>query len=449
MATVIFFWRGWGGLYNTPGSLEIARRYGQLASKRIYRGLFPGDTRDPSRLFGLDGKPGPRFLATQSGSLFEKTGHIGYLVARLARREPPEALVRELARTQDQRITTPASVTVIDLTHLGNSKPRTTIHPKLPYPSYGLFALIPTAISLLACLACAWFGDWWTFSSILWGMLANGCACFVLGRGIVTFQHPEPAPDAPPGDGILWAAENAVVVVRGSEHAVNAITRGRFFLQYDASPGGQSANSARPPNGAPPQSSSAPLPPMNSSTDGAQGDVGKEDDAKREPDSAPEGGAPNSLLIGLSGILLVVQFFAQLLLIPQVGLFGQVMFLLTVAASWGYNVLISSIDREDMQVRILRSDDILDLPKKPKANAKATGGSSSVEGGEPGLGRGWESVRKFEFGTWTAMAIFACLALRSKAATPLPLKSSSKILDALIPNDTDVWARWKEMVRSS
>ncbi|PIL34425.1 hypothetical protein GSI_03200 [Ganoderma sinense ZZ0214-1] len=400
----------------------------------MYRGLFPGDTRDPAHLFGLDGKPGPKFLAAQSGSLFEKTGHIGYLVARLARREGPEALVRELAKKRPQRITTPAT-----------------------YPSYGFFSLIPAVVSLVACIACAWVGDWWTFSSILWGMLANGCACFILGQGRVTFQHPEPAPDAPPGYGILWAAENAVVVIRGSERAVNTITRGRFFLQYNSSRRAESTDvpSSRL-DGAHPQNSDTALLLTSESShtndtsfslgngaSPATGAVPKEDDTKREPDSAPEGGAPNSLLIGISGILLVIQFFAQLLLIPQIGLFGQVMFLLTVASSWGYNVLISSIDREDIQARILRGRHILDLPKKPKDSTKTTrGGNGREEMYEEG--QGWQRVRKFEFGTWTAMATFACLTLGPDPATPL--ESSSKMLDALIPNDTDVWVRWKELV---
>ena len=403
MATVIFFWRGWGGLYNAPGSLEMARRYGQLASARIYRGLFPGDTRDPSQLFGLDGKKGPRFLAAQSGSLFETTGHIGYLIARLARRALPEVPLRNLPDSDQSRVTTPATVTVIDL---GDSQPKSVIHPdELPYPSYGLFALIPTAVSLLACVACMWVGDWWAFLSIMWGMLANGCACYVLGQGKVTFQHPKPAPNAPPGDGILWAADNAVVVILGSERAVNTVTRGRFFLQYG---------------------------PLPETKDGN----GMEEDTKRELNSAPEGGAPNSLLIGLSGVLLIIQFFVQLLFIPQAKTFGQLMFLLTLATSWGYNILISSIDREDIQTRILRGHDILDLPDIPKNGGEDQGTRRRAQ----------VRVRKFEFGTWTAMATFAWLTLQRDPATPLNKFQSAKILNALIPNDTDVWTRWKQLV---
>ncbi len=235
MATAVFCWRGWGGLYNTSGSLQIARYCGQLANKRIYRRLFPGDTRDSSRLFGLDGEPGPKLFSTHSGLLFDKIGHVGYLVARLARNERPEVLVRELTQRQKQRITVPATVTVIDLTHLDGSKPDATICPTPPHQSCRFFALFPTTISLLACIVCAWIGDWWTFSSILWGMLANGCACFVLGRGTVTFQHPKLAHDSRPDHSILWATRTSVIVIRGSKRAVNTITHNRFFSQYDTS----------------------------------------------------------------------------------------------------------------------------------------------------------------------------------------------------------------------
>ncbi|TBU55666.1 hypothetical protein BD310DRAFT_969097 [Dichomitus squalens] len=42
-----------------------------------------------------------------------------------------------------------------------------------------------------------------------------------------------------------------------------------------------------------------------------------------------------------------------LLLIPQGTLFGQIMFISTLALSWGYNSYLSSVDREDIQTDIL------------------------------------------------------------------------------------------------
>ncbi|KAM5546177.1 hypothetical protein V8D89_000303 [Ganoderma adspersum] len=104
----------------------------------------------------------------------------------------------------------------------------------------------------------------------------------------------------------------------------------------------------------------------------------------------------------------------------QATFFGQVMLVYTLVSSWGYNVFISSIDREDIQIHIRRG--IRRLDGKP-----VKGGGEGVAG----------KIQKFEFGTRTAMATFACLALRPGLATPL--QDSSKILDALLLNDTEVW----------
>ncbi|TBU44312.1 hypothetical protein BD309DRAFT_958685 [Dichomitus squalens] len=430
MATVnLFRGRRWGGLYNTPGSLEIAKRYGQLANARVCKGLFPGGTDDPSQLFGLDGKVGPRFLAARSGSRFEKTGHLAALLARMARRAPYESVYKNRGK---ERITTPATVTIIDLPY----EPPDTVQPELPYNHSALLAFVPIGASIGACVGCALVADWWSFSNILLGMFANGCACFVLGSGRLTFKHHRPASGAPPGDGI-FRGETGVIVVRGGEGAVNALTRGRFFLQYEApaescrTQGKVAENRDGQAEGS---QAVAQLPRTDDSLDGDMekqvgenqaeeeqeaGRIAKEAQERerkaRDTDTAPQGGQPNSFAIGLCSILLTAQFLVQLLLVPQGVLFGQVMFVCTLAVSWGYNTYLSSIDREDIQTKILCK--ILKLEDK--------------------------NIRKFEFGTWTAMSIFALLALQPKD----PLPNSPKILDDLLPNDTEVWAKWKDIMR--
>ncbi|KAM5539264.1 hypothetical protein V8D89_007137 [Ganoderma adspersum] len=405
MATVIFFFgRRFGGLYNAPGSLEIAKRYGQLANSRVYRGLFPnGDTTDPAQLFGLDGKDGPKFLAARSGSLFAKTGHLAHLIARMARHRKCERLP-----AQTHRMTSPGTVTIIDLNHLDENEPDTLIHPDVQYRHYGLLALIPILTSIGACVGSALVADWWSFGCIALGMMANGCACFVLGSGKLAFQHPEPAHGAPPGDGVLWAGGNDVVVIRGREHAVNALTRGRFFLQY----GEDRAPTAHA---------------KYQEIEEQQGGEQQKQSTQRQIDNdAPAGGNPDSFWIGIASLLLTTQFLAQLLLIPQATLFGQLMFVCTLAVSGGYNAFLSSINREDIQTRILR--EILKLDEEP-------------EGDGPGRPR---KIQKFKFGTWTATSTFACLALQPDPNKRLP--DSSKVLNALIPNDTEVWNRWKVVV---
>ena len=434
MATVnLVPWRKWGGWYNTPGSYEIAKQYGQLASARIFKGLFPGGTDDPSQLFGLNGKAGPKFLATRSGSSFERTGHLAALIMRMARSTKYKGVKKGGA----ERITTPVTVTVIDLPTV----PKETVYPKLSHHHSALLAVIPVGASVGACVGCALVADWWSFSSILLGMFANGCACFVLGSGRLTFKHHEPANGAPRGDGIFVSNNYGVVVLRGDEGAVNCLTRGRFYLEYERSPSPDSItqqSSHKPANSVPAvrcdttsagdardsediEKGSRPV-DENAERD-EQGKDGEEekDEGQGDPetDSAPPGGQPNSFGIGLCSVLLTAQFLVQLLLIPQGVLFGQVMFVSTLAVSWGYNTYLSSINREDIQTRILR--DILELEEV--------------------------NVRKFEFGTWTAMSTFACLALQGDPTRPLP-DQSSMVWNALLPSTTEVWMKWRAVVNA-
>ncbi|KAI0351736.1 hypothetical protein OH77DRAFT_1461470 [Trametes cingulata] len=294
MATVhLFESRRWFGWYNTPGSYEIAKQYGQLANSRFWDGLFPGVNRDPAQLFGLDGKPGPRFLAAHSGSVIQRSSHLAHLIALKAQRTSRSTPVRN-----SRRATLDCTVTTIDLDHIPELEMRAPRRKsRLP-----LFALIPILSSIAACIACALVADWWCCASIAFGVLASGMACFVIGSGHLTFRHPKPANGAPPGDGILLDDEG-IVVLRGQEGAVAAVTRGRFCLRYD--------------------------------------------------------GEPRYSSIGVASVGLTIQFLLQLLFIPQGTLFGQVMFVASLGISWLYNAYLSALDKEDIQTEVLM--DVLKL----------------------------------------------------------------------------------------
>ncbi|KAH9847271.1 hypothetical protein C2E23DRAFT_849614 [Lenzites betulinus] len=346
MGTVhLFRGRRWFGWYNTPGSYEIAKQYGQLANARIWDGLFPGPNRDPAQLFGLDGKHGPRFLAAHSGSVIQRSGHPAYLIARKA-----QSIERRTPIRNSRRATCDYTVTTIDLAH----EPPLSIKPSRRRSHLPLLALIPITTSVAACVLCALVADWWCFASIALGILASGVACFAIGSGQLTFTHPSPAVGAPPGDGVLLDDEG-IIVLRGREGAVNSLTRGRFCLRFD--------------------------------------------------------GEPRYSSIGMCSVGLTLQFLLQLLFIPQGTLFGQVMFVATLGVSWAYNAYLSVLDKEDIQTDILM--DVLHLS-------------------EP------EHIQKFECGTRTAQVVFTALALNS----PRPMK----LLDELLPNDTPVWQRWKQVL---
>jgi hypothetical protein len=129
--------------------------------------------------------------------------------------------------------------------------------------------------------------------------------------------------------------------------------------------------------------------------------------------------------IGLCSLLLVIQLLAQLLLIPQGTLFGQIMFLSSFAASWVYNLYLSSIDNEYIQENLIQEE----------------------------LGLKEKHMRTYSLGTRTTAAVFACLMLQPPGVCAesewkdLGFNPASIICN-FIPNDTPVWIAWREKVLS-
>lgn len=346
MATVhVYEHRKWLGWYNSPGSYEIAQRYGRLARSKFFDGLFPGVHTDPATLFELDGMKGPKFRAAHSGTVINETGHLAALFVK-------ECADLEHVEKIPGRVTTQVGVTIADLSHIPEHEHRPAQFRTLA----PVYASVPIFISIGTCTASVLSGDWYASAMILLGILVSGYSCLVIGSGSLLFTHPKPAEASPPGDGVL-AADQDIVILRGDEGAVNTITRGRFSLQF-----------------------------------------------KSEPYYSN---------IGWCSVLLMVQFIAQLLLIPQANLFGQIMFVVSLAVSWAYNLWLSSFDKEAIQLRILK-DNILRHPK----------------------------LTKYMLGTRTSMAVFVLLVLQAD------VEEAGKIMDVLLPNDTKVWRKWKATVIS-
>ncbi|KAI9462699.1 hypothetical protein HD554DRAFT_2206510 [Boletus coccyginus] len=228
--------------------------------------------------------------------------------------------------------------------------PPTMLEPKRITTYSPLFAIFPIAASLAACISSGVYKDWISFSLILWGILSNGISCLVIGSGTLQFTHHKPAPGSPPGDGILGSRKE-FALLQGEEGAVNSITAGHFSLKF----------------------------PFHEE------------------------------YVGYCSILLTIQFIAQLFIIPQGTLFGQIMFISSLGVSWVYNSCLSALDKEKIQQRILL-DEIL-------KNAVLT---------------------RYTLTTRTAAVVFALCVLSPE--------DPSKILDAYLPNDTKVWRKWKETV---
>ncbi|KAF8435753.1 hypothetical protein L210DRAFT_3550533 [Boletus edulis BED1] len=328
MATVhLYQGRRWLGWYNAPGSYTIAKRFGRMANSRFWDGLFPGPNDCPVVSFGLDGKKGPQYIAALSGTTLK--------------RGIWEVEGKEIAG----RKTTPVNVAYLVMKNVDYKAPVKLI----PFKS-ALWGLIPITVSVVTCIMCALVYDWFNFSMILIGVLTSGLASAFIGKGkLVIKSVSQPASGAPPGDGIL-IGEDGVVVIKGMERDVNAITKGRFDLLTDST---QATCEYR--------------------------------------------------AIGVCSLLHLVQFLFQLLLVPQGTLFGQTMFLVSLGMSWG--ILFETLGNPEM--------------------------------------------RRFRAGTRTTMAVFACLLLFNgveRSSQENDRENRDKILKSCIPNDTDVWRRWREKV---
>ncbi|KAI6152510.1 hypothetical protein BKA82DRAFT_4111793 [Pisolithus tinctorius] len=241
---------------------------------------------DLATLFEYNGWKGPKFIAVHSGTIMQDTGHIAALLMK-------ECAELGAAAVAGGRKTQSFGVTIARLP----DPPEPNVKVQSPRPYVVFFASIPILVSVSTCALSAAYRDWYGFAIILFGIIANGFASTVIGFGKFQFTHPEPAPGSPPGDGILGCDEG-IVLLKGAEGAVNAVTRGRFFLLFESK------------------------------------------DASRN--------------LRICSILLITQSLVMLILISQSSFFGQLMFVISLATSWGYNLWLWTFDKEKIQREILR-----------------------------------------------------------------------------------------------
>lgn len=369
-------WLGW---YNSPGSSAVARKYGQLSNSRVWRSLFPGTPgtqSDPTSLFDFYGRIGPQYVATHSGSAIPDTGHVGNLFTQMCQSVDPTQI-------KCRRETVPGWVTVAALDY----EPDNAIDATIPRRGSVLLAAAPILCSWAACAICAVYGDWFVFAMLLLGILSNGLSCLAIGSGTLKFLRPIAAGGSPRGDGVMYPDTRELIVVLGKEDAVNSVTKGRFQLRFSTTP--------------------------------------EEDSHVRKAKTLKSRSDFQHSFIGLASVLLTAQFLLQLLLIPQGTLFGQMLFLITLAISWSYNSYLASFERKGIVEKIL---------------------------GEKVLGR--PSIRRFQLGTRTAVLVFAALVLQSSNAKEQPnakgppnAKELTNVTElfASLP-DTEVWEAWKENI---
>ncbi|KAF8549367.1 hypothetical protein OG21DRAFT_1515296 [Imleria badia] len=286
------------GWYNTPGSFQIAKRLvslrGNLAQTRFRKSV---DT-DPTALFGTVDCKGPKFRAAHSGTVIQETSYVAALFMKECVAWDSEGRVVPGRRTQ------PVGITIADL----GQAPASEMRPARSSVLTLLFAGVPIAVSIGTCVLCAVCEDRWASSLILVGIVANGVSCLVLGSVNFVFAHPEPARGSPAGDGIL-GSDRDIVLLRGTEGAVNSITRGTFSLRFSSE--------------------------------------------------------AHYALIRWCSVLFFIQGITQLLLIPQASLFGQAMFLTSLGVSALYNAWMVSWNKEKIHQKLI-FESVLENPRLTK-----------------------------------------------------------------------------------
>ncbi|KAI6157323.1 hypothetical protein BKA82DRAFT_785909 [Pisolithus tinctorius] len=332
--------RRWLGWYNSPGTYEVARRYGRISDSRLLQGLFPGVPTDLATLLGLEGLKGTKYIAAHSGTILEETSPFSALLMKNCARhlDPIEIHCRK---------TQPIAITIIELEHSPSNQAvlRTSIYPPIA-------ASAPILASIGTAVACGVFRDWFSFSMIVLGVLVNGISCIVIGAGEFILQYPIPHVDGP-GDGILVSEKDKeIIVLKGNGSSVCCINSGSATLRFRW-----------------------------------------------------------QRWIKWCAILLVFQLIVQILLIPQGTLFGQIMFIGSLTVSWGYNLWLSSKNKENIQGEVFVRG-VLRCP------------------------RFW----RYSLGTRTSAVVFTLLVLKPK--------DPRKILNMLLPNDTPVWLKFKDDILS-
>jgi hypothetical protein len=357
--------RKYMGWYNSPGSYEIAKRYGLITKFGFFFGGGHADPAELLALFELDGRKGPQFLRVHSGNVIPQTDHLAAIFMKeCASPECPIAL------SEGRQ---PVGITIAELDSCPGNK---MVLKPLPTPwDSRVLATLPIIVSVGTCVMCAVVADWYSSSLILLGIIANGVSCLVIGSVKLEFTRPRLAGESDPEtpsrsdvkshrvSGIL-ITDTDIVLLKGREDAAMAIARGKFAF------------------------------PTTSSSRSFH------------------------KYIGWCSILLLIQFIAQLLLIPQGSLFGQIMFVTSLGVSWGYNLWLCSLDKAGVQQKILL-----------KAILKLKG----------------DDVKKYRLDNWPAMVVFVLLTLVLED-DEINERELNTVLDVLVEDTNDVWGIWKSVV---
>ncbi|KAI6002292.1 hypothetical protein F5J12DRAFT_842315 [Pisolithus orientalis] len=121
-------------------------------------------------------------------------------------------------------------------------------------------------------------------------------------------------------------------------------------------------------------------------------------------------------MVELCSFLLIAQAIAQLICVPQSNLFGQLMFVVSIATSWVYNLWFLSFDKAGIRQEIFRS--VLGSPK----------------------------LEKFVFPNRSSAIVSLLLLSGDNQKLSGDSEKLKKIMDALLPSGALVWETWKKII---
>ncbi|KAG2035566.1 hypothetical protein BDR03DRAFT_1061805 [Suillus americanus] len=209
-------WHGW---YNAPGCHAIVWEL----VRTLLQGSISSYSERLSLSLGLDGKKGPKYIASRSGTVMQHTRHLAYVLnnSNWRGKECKPVVVG------DRKSPTPMQLMIVDfkkkvLTGDDTLPPRSSLYSSLP--------IIASVASIVACAICARVEDWLSFVMILLGMVSSGITSLIMCTGKITLERLKPAIGVPPGDGMLLS-DNRIVILRGNEEDVNAVTKGKLRLK--------------------------------------------------------------------------------------------------------------------------------------------------------------------------------------------------------------------------
>ena len=286
-------------LYNSPGTVALSQKLSALSHSRTRDAQHKGVGIPLANLLALPTNGGPKFTATRSGTRISHSGDVAKILLDVYKDHPTDVAA-------GGRVTVPTAVTVVDL----HTPPAPQEHPRVT-AGWSIFRLLPITASVVGCVFCALSGDTWSAAMIAVGMLSTGFASHALSAGDLTFTRPKSAPGVPPGDGYL-ETDNEIVVLRGEEGAVAAVTRGELTLRFKSE--------------------------------------------------------SQLYWLTFSSNLLSAQAIAQLLFVPFGSSVGQLTFLATLGISWLYNLYVAAREKQAWHRTIIE-----DVLKKPTVKRYALG----------------------------------------------------------------------------